>query len=515
MSCKTQTLFCLIFTCAAPLFAAPPPAPEFDYADPPQGLFVDEWMEMRLGEGKVGWSHTTFTRRGDEVHARSDSYMKMARGAIPIQVETSERTVESVDGQPHNFETHMKLSGQDIVTIGTVLDGKVSVTTKGPGYADTQEYAFPEGALMTWGLAQKTFEEGIEPGTEYSVMMYSPSMSAQQALPGTVSIGEPETFDYFGTAMRGPKVTTTLHAGPAEIVTNGWADENGRLLVTKMDMMGMPLTMVVVDQETALADFVPPEFFVSNLIQLKRAIPPDADEVTYALRLKSGDFNEALPPETKTQSVQFNDRSGVVRVKVRRAEHMELNTGVNLSLSGTFVPYMKANLVINSKDPAVIALAKKSPANKEESALEKAYALTHFVNRFIEEKHLGIGFATASEVAQDPQGDCSEHAVLLAALGRVEGIPSRVAAGLLYLPSYEGHKDIMGYHMWTQFHIGGQWLDFDATTDEQVAGPTRIALYYSSLQDESLAQLGLALIDTIGNLDVEVVEVKTEATEEQ
>lgn len=511
MPCKTQTLFFLLFACVLPSFAGLPPVQEYDYEDPPQGLFADEWLEMRLGDGKVGWSHTTYTRRGDEVRTVADSYMKIARGAIAIEMKTSESTVESVDGQPYSFKSSMTMSGQDIVTLGTVRDGQVSVTTQGPGYSDTKEYPFPKGGLMTWGLAQKTFAEGTEPGTEYSVLIYSPSMMAQQALPGTVTIGPPENFDYLGETLRGPKVTTTLQAGPANVVTTGWLDDDGRLLVTQTDMMGMPMTMILVDQETALADFVPAEFFLSNLIQLKRGIPDDATKVTYALRLKNGgDFASALPPESTTQTVQWDAREGVAQVTVRRADHSALLKEVDLTMDNAFVPYLTPNIVLNSEDPAVVALAEKSPADKEESALEKAYALTHFVNRYIEEKHLGVGFATASEVAKDPQGDCSEHAVLLAALGRVERIPSRVAAGLLYLPYYEGQKDILGYHMWTQFHIGGQWLDFDATTDEHIAGPTRIALCYSALDDESLAQLGLALIDTIGNLKVEVVEVETD-----
>ena len=41
--------------------------------------------------------------------------------------------------------------------------------------------------------------------------------------------------------------------------------------------------------------------------------------------------------------------------------------------------------------------------------------------------------ATAAEVARSREGDCTEHAVLLAALARARGIPARVAMGLVYV----------------------------------------------------------------------------------
>ena len=39
------------------------------------------------------------------------------------------------------------------------------------------------------------------------------------------------------------------------------------------------------------------------------------------------------------------------------------------------------------------------------------------------EKDLSVGFATAADVARTAQGDCTEHAVLLAALLRASDIP--------------------------------------------------------------------------------------------
>ena len=43
---------------------------------------------------------------------------------------------------------------------------------------------------------------------------------------------------------------------------------------------------------------------------------------------------------------------------------------------------------------------------------EIAKKLTRFVYGYVSAKNYGVGFATASEVARNKEGDCSEHPVL-------------------------------------------------------------------------------------------------------
>src|SRR5690606_5928862 len=106
------------------------------------------------------------------------------------------------------------------------------------------------------------------------------------------------------------------------------------------------------------------------------------------------------------------------------------------------------------------------PLPEGADALRKAETLREFVYGYIEKKNLGVGFATASEVARTASGDCTEHGVLLAAMLRAGGVPSRVVAGLLYVDEFEGATETFGYHMWTQalVDINGtaSWIDVDA-----------------------------------------------------
>jgi transglutaminase-like putative cysteine protease len=127
----------------------------------------------------------------------------------------------------------------------------------------------------------------------------------------------------------------------------------------------------------------------------------------------------------------------------------------------------------------------------------------------VNEKGLDTAFATASETAQLRAGDCSEHAVLLAAVLRANGIPSRVAIGLVYAESFLGREGIFGWHMWTQAQIGDRWVDFDATLPERYhAG--HVLTGTSALAEGGLAAELASSISLMGNLQIEVLDLDCE-----
>jgi transglutaminase-like putative cysteine protease len=84
-----------------------------------------------------------------------------------------------------------------------------------------------------------------------------------------------------------------------------------------------------------------------------------------------------------------------------------------------------------------------------------------YVYRFIEHKHMARGFDVASIVAEKREGDCTEHAVLTAALLRGTGFPAHVVLGLA-LVRIDDQWRAFG-HAWTEYHDGERWQLADAT----------------------------------------------------
>lgn len=88
--------------------------------------------------------------------------------------------------------------------------------------------------------------------------------------------------------------------------------------------------------------------------------------------------------------------------------------------------------------------------------------LEHAVRRHIGHKSLRVGYASALEVIHLKEGDCTEHAVLLAALARAQGIPARVVTGLAYTQGYAGRSDVFVPHAWVMAWVGDRWRGYDA-----------------------------------------------------
>lgn len=79
-------------------------------------------------------------------------------------------------------------------------------------------------------------------------------------------------------------------------------------------------------------------------------------------------------------------------------------------------------------------------------------------------KSLAVGMVTASVAAERREGDCTEHAMLAAALLRCHGHPARLAFGLL-VALVEG-RWMAGGHMWAEHYDRG-WHVADATRPER------------------------------------------------
>jgi transglutaminase-like putative cysteine protease len=139
--------------------------------------------------------------------------------------------------------------------------------------------------------------------------------------------------------------------------------------------------------------------------------------------------------------------------------------------------------------------------------MKRADALRKLTNKQISHKGMETAFASASETAKNRTGDCSEHGVLLCALLRADGIPARVASGLVYVDGFAGKRGIFGWHMWTQALIDGKWVDLDATLPIRYHA-AHVLTGTSSLSDGAGMTDLLSIIQLIGNLDIDVLEVQ-------
>jgi transglutaminase-like putative cysteine protease len=109
-------------------------------------------------------------------------------------------------------------------------------------------------------------------------------------------------------------------------------------------------------------------------------------------------------------------------------------------------------------------------------------------------------------VADSKEGDCTEFAVLTAALCRAMGIPARIVVGIAYVDEFMGYENVFGGHAWTEAYIGNRWVGLDAAFKAGGYGgydAGHIALTTSSGELEDY----FSLIFNIGQFEIEDVKI--------
>ena len=139
--------------------------------------------------------------------------------------------------------------------------------------------------------------------------------------------------------------------------------------------------------------------------------------------------------------------------------------------------WLEPTFVIDYDEPSVQALRQEFLAQHPEPPTPEAIA------RFVNTKVVASSdqpWQLASTVATRLRGDCTEHAVLAAALARSVGLPARVAVGLVVVAP-KGQYGAFG-HAWTEYRQGDRWIVADAALIGDDLQPRYLSLAW--LQDE-------------------------------
>ena len=134
----------------------------------------------------------------------------------------------------------------------------------------------------------------------------------------------------------------------------------------------------------------------------------------------------------------------------------------------------------------------KEIAGKNSNPVSVAGKLMEWVYKNVEKKPV-ISVPDALEVLRTKVGDCNEHAVLLVALLRADGIPARECVGLVYV------QNRFYYHAWTEAFLGS-WISMDATLNQMPADVSHIKLLHGGLQEQA------EIISVINKISLEIEE---------
>ncbi|HVP11872.1 MAG TPA: transglutaminase-like domain-containing protein, partial [Phycisphaerae bacterium] len=377
-------------------------------------------------------------------------------------------------------------------------------------------YDFDPEIKFAWGLQLEQRKHGLAPGTTFTLKSYDPSIKVDGPFELAVNVvgKEPITLPD-GKSRTLTKVNSTMQLQGVAITTASWVDDDANPLVMDFNMGGFSVRVLAATKEQALAggNEAAPEMFINTFVKVDRRIGPDAKVVKLRLKLPPDDkSNMKMPdlPNTPAQSVEkVNDHEAIVTI--RRLDWAAIRkAGDTAATDPAMKEYLRASPTVDINDKRIKRHAKRAVKDARTPA-EKADALRRYVTEFVEYKALDVGFASASEVVRTRKGDCSEHAVLLAAMARAAGLPARGVSGIVQIPPGSlapGEGGSFGYHMWTQVNIDGQWVDIDAALRQTDCDATHVALALMPLNDEGLGGSIISMLPLLGRLQMEIISVE-------
>ena len=408
------------------------------------------WMKVLIDGRKIGHLVSTREVAGDRVTTTERMEASIDRAGIFIAMTTEERSVETRDGRPLSFSSEAGLSGVTTLTEGEVVDGVVRVKTTSFGRTDERTLPWPAGAVMSEGARLLEMKHGLAPGTTYELLAFEPSNLI--AIPVKTRVVGMERVTTGLVAEELIRIEQRLELPGAPIDAQTWVDADHGLRKSILPLLGMSLEMIACDEACAKAPNQPADLLDRTMVSAPRALSAEerANEVETSIVLK-GTAEATLPSVGEQRSTREGARSWRVNINPDAIRDRAKPKAVDRA----------ATRWLESDSAEIVALAKQG-AGDASGDFARMRALERHVRGYIANKSLRVGYASALETVRSREGDCTEHALLLAALGRALGIPTRVVNGLAYADAFGGRSHVFVPHAWVQAWVGDRWESFDA-----------------------------------------------------
>ncbi len=499
---------------------------------PLEGEVIDRdesWNVVFMQGKRMGHEHTTITRvrrNGRElVHTESVGRMVVVRDGRPATETIRAASLETPEGWL------LEVCGETsaVRVEGRVEGGKLRLEVSSQGRTSQSAMAWEPDRRGPFAEQQTLRADPMEPDEQRTVKGLQFLITHFQPVTVEMTARDYETVALLTGTHRLLRVDTQMRLPDGQSISGVlWCDRTGEIL--KSRILGMETFRTT--REVAQQLDAPAELDLIRDFSVPVARPlADAhrtQQVRYLVSLEDGDPAAVFVSDQSQQVEPLDEHRARITVRALRPEEaagdrdapadgagdapssagntlgdLPRSASVSAQNNPPGAEYRGPNSFIQSDDPKVAALARQS-AGTAGDAWAKAVALERFAHQYIDIKDFSQTFATAAEVAREPAGDCTEHAVFLAALCRAAGVPSRVAVGLVYVPGQQA----FGYHMWTEVYVRGRWIGLDATLGLGGIGAAHLKLAHHSLADASAFTCFLPVMQVIGGLEIEIEEVE-------
>ncbi len=441
-----------------------------------------EWFVLRLDDYPIGFIERSREVVGDEIRSREYFRARFNRNGVPLTVTTEEKHREHVNGRPLHFAFRQKLGESEMRMVGDVLaSNKARVRIRYGRQIRNRTFDWPEGALMMEGVRLRERAMLHKPGSIVRYRAFNPS--SFEAVETQARVIGSETITIGGRKISASRIEHLLSLGQGDVRITAYVDGDGHMLRTTLPLFGREL---LIERSTEHVAHLPQprrDIYDFTLV----ASPQPLDRMH-----RGGDMSYQIVFDRRIDDANLPTAEQDWRPTGKgRFDLLVRNSPATAPAGVAGAPgasALAATTWINADDVAIRRFAERTTVGMT-SAPERMHKLEKAVSKRIAAKTLRVGYANASEAYKQREGDCTEHALLLAAAARSIGIPSRIAIGLVYAERFGRHERVFVPHAWTQAWIDGRWQSFDAAQAGFSSGHIALGVgdgdpseYYGSLE---------------------------------
>lgn len=466
----------------------------------------ERWEAIYLKGSKIGHQHVyvDYAERGkpDVLKIRSTISLTLHRSGQPTPMSIDVTSVEHSDGRLMRFDAVQGNGAGRLVTKGEVRKGKLYQQVQRAGKTARSEIPWKDSWGGLFAVDSSLLRNPMKPGETRRLQALVPILF-QPADVRLQAHGFEKTRLIDGSKKL-LKVQVTFTVGTLKLEEYRWVDSNGQSYKNHAPQTQQTAyrTTKSIALEPATGEQVDVAALSSVSVNRKLDKPHETKRVVYRASVSSGDLENVFERGASQSVHLIDDQTAEIVVRAITPDDPVELTAKEAAPTEEF---LESNTMIQSDDELIQQIARTIAADMKDP-WSVALTLESYVNSYITEANFTQAFDTAAEVAVNRKGDCTEHAVLLAALCRARSIPARVATGLVYLSS--GEKGVFAYHMWTEVWIKDRWIPLDATLAQGGIGAAHIKLVTSSLAGASPQSVFLPVAHVVGRLKLEVVEVR-------
>lgn len=462
----------------------------------------EQWFGIYFQGRKVGFAQTMLA---PEERNGVPGFSLVDHGRLHLSLLGQPHTVEiradvfvDADYQLREFHATLHTPAYQIDFTGRRLGDELRWTMTTPTSTTTQRLHDPAGRLWISALSSWAAFQQLEIGQRGQVWLFNPLALQPESVAFRVT--RKDVLD--------GQETLVIESDYRGIQAMTWITPEGTVL-KESSPLGWELVQESMEDaiQVEAGSIEPIDVLSTTAVPIDRPLP-DPDRLQRLTLLVEGKGAEAFRIDRRPWQVVADDDPLVDEARrtqagawcvIRLRRPLRDRPADSPPVGSPPSRYTAPSPVIQSDDPQIRRQAQEIIGSLRDPWAQ-AVAINHWTHRSLR-KQLTIGLPTATDVLRSKAGDCHEHTVLLTALARSVGIPTRMVAGLVY------YADRFYYHAWPEVWQDGVWMPMDPTLGQLVADPTHLGLVEAEGEElVSLAQF-------VGQLRLRVLEVEAKNAE--